>query len=115
MRYRVSNIPLWLGEEDAVLVTRAAERLGLSPGHLSDVLVVRRSLDARRKGHARWLVNLEVTLDGGETGYWDAEQHNWVADESYADDIEEAIRVARQEGAPDLLRVPVPAPVGVGQ
>ena len=55
------------------------------------------------------------TLDGGETGYWDAEQHNWVADESYADDIEEAIRVARQEGAPDLLRVPVPAPVGVGQ
>jgi hypothetical protein len=55
------------------------------------------------------------TLDGAETGYWDAEQRTWVADDSYASDIEEAIRVARQEGAPDLLRVPVPAPVGASQ
>jgi hypothetical protein len=55
------------------------------------------------------------TLDGAETGYWDAAQRTWVADESYADDVEEAIRVARQEGAPDLLRVPVPAPVGVSR
>ena len=55
------------------------------------------------------------TLDGAETGYWDAAQRTWVPDEDYASDIEEAIRVARQEGAPDLLRVPVPAPVGVNQ
>jgi hypothetical protein len=55
------------------------------------------------------------TLDGAETGYWDAAQRTWVADSDYASDIEEAIRVARQEGAPDLLRVPVPAPVGAGQ
>ena len=55
------------------------------------------------------------TLDGAETGYWDAAQRTWVPDDGYAGDIEEAIRVARQEGAPDLLRVPVPAPVGVSQ
>jgi hypothetical protein len=55
------------------------------------------------------------TLDGAESGYWDSEQRTWVADEDYADDIEEAIRVARQDGPPDLLRVPVPAPAGASQ
>jgi uncharacterized FAD-dependent dehydrogenase len=65
LRYRVSNIPLWLDEDESVLPRRAAERLGISPEHLSDVLVIRRSLDARKKGHARWLVNLELTVAGG--------------------------------------------------
>jgi hypothetical protein len=49
------------------------------------------------------------TLDGSETGYWDANQKMWVVDLSYRDAIEEAIRVARGEGD-DLLTVPVPAP-----
>ena len=62
MRYRVQNIPLWLDEDESVLVTRAAERLGVGPGALAEVAVVRRSLDARKKGAPRWLVNLEVTL-----------------------------------------------------
>jgi uncharacterized FAD-dependent dehydrogenase len=64
VRYRVSNIPLWLDEGEPLVLSRAAERLGLSPEHLRDALVVRRSLDARKKGHARWLVNVEVTIDG---------------------------------------------------
>jgi uncharacterized protein len=68
MRYRVSNIPLWLDEDDSRIVERAAERLGLSPEHVSDLLVVRRSLDARKKGHARWLVNVEVTVAGAVRG-----------------------------------------------
>lgn len=68
MQYRVSNIPLWLDEDEALLTRRAAERLGVSAGHLRDVLVIRRSLDARKKGHARWLVNLEVTVDGEVRG-----------------------------------------------
>jgi hypothetical protein len=50
------------------------------------------------------------TLDGRETGYWDANQKTWVVDESYREAVEEAIRVARRDGAPDLLTVPVPAP-----
>jgi hypothetical protein len=50
------------------------------------------------------------TLDGTETGYWDANQKTWVVDPSYAEAVEEAIRVARGDGAPELLTVPVPAP-----
>jgi len=50
------------------------------------------------------------TLDGSETGYWDAVQKQWVVDNSYAEAVEQAIRVANQDGAPELLTVPVPAP-----
>lgn len=50
------------------------------------------------------------TLDGSETGYWDATRKDWVVDESYREAVEEALRVARRDGAPDLLTVPVPAP-----
>jgi Protein of unknown function (DUF3450) len=50
------------------------------------------------------------TLDGAETGYWDADQETWVVDARYHDAVEEAIRVAKEDGAPELLTVPVPAP-----
>lgn len=52
------------------------------------------------------------TLDGVETGYWDNQQKAWVADASYARAIEQALRIAKQEEAPDLITVPVPAPQG---
>jgi uncharacterized FAD-dependent dehydrogenase len=64
MRYRISNIPLWLDEEDSRVAERAAARLGLSREHVSELVVVRRSLDARKKGHPRWLLNVEVTVAG---------------------------------------------------
>jgi hypothetical protein len=64
LRYRVSNVPLRLEEEESLAVRRAAGRLGLSPEHLRDARVVRRSLDARKKGHPRWLLSLEVTIEG---------------------------------------------------
>jgi vacuolar-type H+-ATPase subunit I/STV1 len=50
------------------------------------------------------------TLDGTETGYWDAQASQWVVDNSYADNVRDALGVVRGDGAPDLLRVPVPAP-----
>jgi len=50
------------------------------------------------------------TLDGAETGYWDAKEKKWVVDNSYAHAVSEARRVAEKNGAPDLLIVPVPAP-----
>jgi vacuolar-type H+-ATPase subunit E/Vma4 len=50
------------------------------------------------------------TLDGSETGYWDANSRSWKVDNSYAAAVEQALRVARREGAPELLTVPVPAP-----
>jgi uncharacterized FAD-dependent dehydrogenase len=64
LRYRVSNIPLWLDEDESILLERAAERLRVSREHLGEAIVVRRSLDARKRGHPRWLVNLEVELAG---------------------------------------------------
>ncbi|HLB31463.1 MAG TPA: DUF3450 domain-containing protein [Gammaproteobacteria bacterium] len=50
------------------------------------------------------------TLDQTETGYWDAQKKSWVLDNSYAESVKEARRVAKKDGAPDLLTVPVPAP-----
>ena len=50
------------------------------------------------------------TLDGAKAGYWDKSKKAWVEDDSYLEAVEEALRVARQDGPPDLLTVPVPAP-----
>jgi hypothetical protein len=50
------------------------------------------------------------TKDGEETGYWDRNAKSWVVDSDYARAIEEAIRMAEQTLAPDLLILPVPAP-----
>ena len=50
------------------------------------------------------------TLDGSETGYWDQGKRQWQRDDSYAKSVKDAVRVAKKMGAPDLLRVPVPAP-----
>ena len=49
------------------------------------------------------------TLDGSETGYWDAKKKEWVADASYREAVEHAIDIANG-GTPDLLTVPVPPP-----
>jgi hypothetical protein len=53
------------------------------------------------------------TPDGNETGYWDAASKKWVVDNGYSSDVREAIRVAKKQGAPDLLWVPVQAPTSV--
>jgi len=52
------------------------------------------------------------TVDGEESGYWDNQQKTWVPDPDHARAIEEALRIAKQEQAPDLITVPVPAPQG---
>ncbi len=64
MRYRIQNLTQRLDEDQEALLRKAAERLSLSPASLRDVTVLRRSLDARKKGQVRWLVSLEVTIDG---------------------------------------------------
>lgn len=50
------------------------------------------------------------TIDGSETGYWDATKKAWVPDNTYKDSVELALRVVRREGAAELLIVPVQAP-----
>lgn len=53
---------------------------------------------------------LYQTPDGKETGYWDKDKKTWVEDDSYARSVKEALRIAKKQGAPDLLTVPVHAP-----
>lgn len=52
------------------------------------------------------------TVDGLEVGYWDNQQKKWVAAPDYSRAIEQALKIAKQEGAPDLITVPVPAAQG---
>jgi hypothetical protein len=53
------------------------------------------------------------TLDGGETGYWDAAAGKWVADDHYDEAITEGLKIAKKQAAPDFITVPVSAPKGV--
>jgi len=53
---------------------------------------------------------LYQTLDGRETGYWDAERKGWVVASEYGASFQEGIAVARKSRAPEMLMLPVPAP-----
>jgi hypothetical protein len=50
------------------------------------------------------------TVDGAESGYWDHQRKTWVPAPEYAREIEEALKIAKQETAPDVITIPVPAP-----
>jgi cell division protein FtsB len=51
------------------------------------------------------------TLDGARSGYWSAEQGAWLAlDDSFNRDVTQALRVARNQVAPQLLQLPMLAP-----
>lgn len=49
------------------------------------------------------------TTDGRETGYWDRNSRSWVVDSDYSQAVEEALRMAEEATAPDLVTLPVPA------
>jgi hypothetical protein len=52
------------------------------------------------------------TQDGSKTGYWDHQKKAWIEDSDDARAITDALRIAKGEGAPDLITVPVPAAGG---
>jgi hypothetical protein len=54
---------------------------------------------------------LYQTLDGKETGYWDAEAGKWVVGNDYGHAFKEGIAVAKKLRAPEILIVPLPAPM----
>lgn len=56
------------------------------------------------------IVLMYQTLDRKETGYWDADKKQWVVDDDYRHAFAVNLAVAKKQGAPDLLIVPVPAP-----
>lgn len=52
-----------------------------------------------------------MTLDGQQIGYRDMAADRWVAlDDAYRQPLDRAIRIARKQLPPDLIRLPVPAP-----
>lgn len=51
------------------------------------------------------------SLDGRRTAYWDQQTRRWeTLDESYHRSLERALQVARKQGAPQMLLLPLPAP-----
>ncbi|QHS11157.1 DUF3450 domain-containing protein [Sinimarinibacterium sp. NLF-5-8] len=52
------------------------------------------------------------TLDGSDSGYWDASAKQWVGDNSYQNAVTAGLKIAKKQAAPDLLTVPVAAPTG---
>ena len=76
---------------------------GQLPGGSGDV----RTVQFLRVGRVTLLYQ---TLDGSETGYWDANQKGWVVGNDYAHSFKEGVAVAKKARAPEMLIVPVPAP-----
>lgn len=54
---------------------------------------------------------LYQSLDAEETGYWDADNNSWVVDNSFKKAVTQGLRVAKKQAAPDLMAIPVHAPV----
>ena len=51
------------------------------------------------------------TLDGTEAGYWDRDDKGWKKlPERFRTSVRKGFRIARRQAAPDLIRLPVPAP-----
>jgi Protein of unknown function (DUF3450) len=53
---------------------------------------------------------LYQTMDGKETGYWDADKKAWVVNNDYQHAFREGVHVAKKMGAPDILLAPIQAP-----
>lgn len=54
------------------------------------------------------LILIYKTRDGSQLGVWNQQQKTWQAlDRSYSSGVQEAIRIARKQLAPDLLMLPV--------
>lgn len=66
-----------------------------------------RTVDFLRIGR---IALLYQTLDGRDTGYWDAGAGRWVADRELRAAVRDGLRVAARQAAPSLLILPVPAP-----
>lgn len=66
-----------------------------------------KTVDFLRAGRVALLYQ---TLDGKETGYWDADAKTWRADSGYRDAIKAGLKVAKKQAAPDFITVAVHAP-----
>lgn len=68
-----------------------------------------REVDFLRIGRVALLYQ---TLDGKQAGIWDQQAQSWKElDGSYRRQITRGLRIAREQAAPDLIRMPMPTPV----
>lgn len=63
---RIGNLPLPVDGDLEQLRKRAARALGLRPGALGELTVVRQSIDARNKGNVHYVYTVEVSMPGEE-------------------------------------------------
>ena len=63
---RIQNIPLPVGGDLELLRRRAAKALGVRPGALEDLILVRQSIDARKKQDVHYVYTVDVSLNSGE-------------------------------------------------
>ena len=66
-----------------------------------------KTVDFLRAGRVALLYQ---TLDGKETGFWDADAKQWAQENSYEEPIKAGLKVAKKQAAPDFIVVPVHAP-----
>lgn len=71
-----------------------------------------KTVDFLRAGRVALLYQ---TLDGSETGYWNADAKQWQQDNDYDDAITAGLKVAKKQAAPDFIRLPVHAPQQVNR
>ncbi|MDY6829840.1 MAG: DUF3450 domain-containing protein [Pseudomonadota bacterium] len=51
------------------------------------------------------------SLDGTDLGAWDAKAASWAPlDRSYRSQLDRGLRIAREQAAPDLIKLPLPTP-----
>ncbi len=68
-----------------------------------------RTVDFLRAGRVALVY---ATLDGSVTGYWDRASRGWKElPREYGEPVRHALRVARKQSPPDLLRLPIAAAV----
>ncbi len=63
---RIQNIPLPIGGDLEMLRKRAARALGVRPGVLEQMALVRQSIDARKKQDVHYVYTVDVSLKSGE-------------------------------------------------
>jgi len=55
------------------------------------------------------------SLDESQAGAWDVANKDWVPlDSSFRTPLREGLRIARKQTAPDMIKLPLPAPVNAG-
>jgi len=63
---QIGNLPLPIGGDLEQLRKRAARALGVRPGTLGELTIVRQSIDARNKGDVHYVYTVEVSMPGEE-------------------------------------------------